>query len=653
MQNEYGLDLTPPRIVMTRNGERAVQSASPTEAFWSAWRARKDALKAAGYSVGKDEKTGTWRVTLWSHTMAREARRNAADASRALDADITLPVPTGLTLMPFQRAGVAYAMARPSTLIADEMGLGKTIQAITAANASGAKRILVVCPASLRLNWAREIGRWQTLGLPVHVIVAGQDFPTSGNGWWIVNYDIVGRFGHFTHAQTWDLLVLDECHYCKNPKAQRTKIILGDKGIAPIPATRKLLLTGTPILNRPIELWTLLHALDPARWANFMAFAKRYCNAHQGRFGWDFSGAANLDELQARLRETIMVRRLKKDVLTELPPKRRQVIALAPNGAGAAVRAEIERYDALQEEIDRLAYAVHQAEVEGLEAEYQAAVRRLRDAQQALFTEIAALRHATALAKVPAVIEHLANCGADKVVVFAHHRDVVAQLVEALGDRGVVSITGDTSLTERQAAVDAFQADGKIQFFVGNMRAAGVGLTLTAASHVVFAEIDWTPAIITQAEDRCHRIGQRESVLVQHIVLDGSLDARMLKMVIAKQEIADAALDNHTAIDIAGEDPEIKPEMKRATLDDVATALTPEQIDAIHKALRIVADMDSDHALYRNGVGFNGRDTMFGCELAARDRLTPRQAAAAHKLIRKYKRQYPVEIFQAIYGSLA
>jgi ribosomal protein S14 len=171
------------------------------------------------------------------------------------------------------------------------------------------------------------------------------------------------------------------------------------------------------------------------------------------------------------------------------------------------------------------------------------------------FNAIAKLRHDTALAKVPAVIETLKDAVEQgKVVCFAHHRDVVAAIAEAFGPVAV-TLTGDTSMAARQAAVDRFQNDPTCLLFVGNIRAAGVGLTLTASSHVVFAELDWTPANVTQAEDRCHRIGQHDSVLVQHLVLEGSLDATMARMLVSKQIVLDAALDNPLAAQILSDEP--------------------------------------------------------------------------------------------------
>jgi len=218
----------------------------------------------------------------------------------------------------------------------------------------------------------------------------------------------------------------------------------------------------------------------------------------------------------------------------------------------------------------------------------------------------------------------------------------------------VVSISGDTPTEKRQDIVKSFQTDPAIRFFVGNIKAAGVGLTLTASSHVVFAELDWTPSAVTQAEDRAHRIGQKENVLVQHIVLDGSLDARMAKILVAKQALIDQALDRQegpkefsaeTITDSVVVDP-VKPKDDRPIPN-----LSDDQVTAVHQALRTIAAFDSDRARQLNGVGFSKMDTQFGCELAARSRLSPRQAAAGMKLARKYRRQYSGEIYERIFGQ--
>ena len=578
-------------------------------------------------------------------TDATAARGAALEASRATDWTGELPCPDGLAYLPYQRAGVAYAMSRAGTLIGDEMGLGKTIQAIGVSNADASVRaVLVICPASLKINWAREWARWTAR--PMTIGIANGKLPSTDVV--VTNYDVLRKHKATIAARQWDLLICDECHYLKNPKAQRTTQVLGKwdkdpaKRIEPIAARRRLFLTGTPILNRPIELWPLLKALDPAGLgANWKTYVTRYCEGYQGSHGWDVSGASNGNELQDRMRASVMVRRLKADVLTELPRKRRAVVVLPDDGAGNVIRAEAEGYARAHASTEAARVAVELAKA-GSDDDYAAAVERLHSATQAAFAEISALRHATALAKVPQVIEHVAGAleASGKLVLFAHHLDVIAALADALP--GCVTLTGEHSQEQRQAAVDRFQNDASCRVFVGSIKAAGVGLTLTAASHVIFAELDWVPGNITQAEDRCHRIGQTDSVLIEHLVLDGSLDVSMAETLVDKQAVIDAALDDveraelaRIAVAPAGASTQSK---SRAKIAEAAAKLSPDEIAQIHADLRRIAGM-CDGAQELDGHGFNKIDTRIGHALAEAASLTPKQAALGAVLTREYRRQ--------------
>jgi SWI/SNF-related matrix-associated actin-dependent regulator 1 of chromatin subfamily A len=573
------------------------------------------------------------------------------EASRATDAEIDVPAPDGLAYLPYQRAGVAYAAGRKGVLIADEMGLGKTIQALGAVNADATVRsVLVIAPKSLTLNWIREAKKWLTR--PTTIQRADSDGDWSKTDLFLVaSYDEAKKFEATLAGSSWDLVIVDEAHWCKNPKAQRTKTV---RAIAKR-ARRVIALTGTPIANRPIELWPLLQMIDAETWdpagvvkgkavaagegAGFFRFAKRFCNAHAGRYGWDFSGASNLPELQEKLRASCMVRRLKKDVLKELPTKRRQVVEIPANGSTRAVEAETAAWNEFESEIEAARVAVELARAED-DATYEAAVKRLSDKTRVAFTEISRLRHETALAKVDYVVDHVKLACEDdtehKVVVMAHHKDVVAAIAAGLADLGVVTLTGDTDLETRQANVDRFQTDATCRVFVGSIMAAGVGITLTAASHVVFAELDWVPGNITQAEDRCHRIGQTESVLVQHLVFDKSLDARMAHVLVTKQAVADAGLDVEPVVTPAREQPATAG--KRAELDAVAAKLSPETIVDVHTALQLLAGV-CDGAHREDGQGFSKIDVQIGHSLATAPKLTARQAALGLRLVRKYRRQ--------------
>ena len=185
---------------------------------------------------------------------------------------MTTPVPSGLTLLPHQQEGIEFALnrlrANRGAMFGDVMGLGKTIEAIGTANAIGPERILVVCPASVLLTWRREVWKWQTLGLPVLMLQSGRDeainrliMGRGANGWYIINYDILGNFPEIKNERPWDLLIIDESHKLKNPDAIRTQHVFGGNTVGPIPAEKVLLLTGTPMVNYIYDLYPQLHYL--------------------------------------------------------------------------------------------------------------------------------------------------------------------------------------------------------------------------------------------------------------------------------------------------------------------------------------------------------------------------------------------------------
>lgn len=569
-------------------------------------------------------------------------------ASRATDLNIEIPAPDGLAYMPFQKAGIAFASSRPSTLIGDEPGLGKTIQALGVINLDPAiRKVLIVCPASLRLNWQRESEKWliekrtiaisSTSGVPVADIV-------------IVNWDILAKLSAPMENITFDLLIADEAHFAKNSKAKRSKALYS------IQAKRKIFLTGTAIVNRPIEIFPLINSLDAKRWPNFFGFAKRYANAHHNGYGWDFSGAANLDELQDKLRSTILIRRLKADVLTELPAKRRQVIELPANGASAFIERERIMEARREETMIRLRAQIEIAKASNDPTAYDTAVDNLTNGARLAFEEIARVRHDTAVAKIPAIVAHIKDLIEEdgyKVVCMCHHRDVQDALMKELGSVAVLH-RGGMNDADKQVSVDRFQNDSTIQVFVGSILASGVGITLTKSSHVVFAELDWVPGNVTQAEDRVHRIGQTDSVLVQHLVLEGSIDSRMAKTLIAKQSVIDAALDTRPEDRIQQIEIE-EPKKEKASSADTtremiateALLITDDQIVAIHSILCILAGLDKDHAAGKNDIGFNKIDSKIGHDLAERRTLTPKQAALGRRIAKKYHRQIPVDLMEA------
>ncbi len=518
----------------------------------------RDIAKAAGLQW--DAVATRW-WTVFDHVAERLAEYASAGAierlcgfqetlkaSRSTAGTANIPCPEGLEYRPFQVAGIEWCLSRPASLLGDEMGLGKTIQAIGVINSSpDARTVLIVCPASLKLNWRYELRKWLVEpGFAIGVIDKNfiPKFFMGLRRLYIINYDVLAKHRDWLAEQQWDIAIFDEGHYMKNPDAKRTKSICGGKldrftKWVALPAKRKLWLTGTPMDNKIREIYTALKYLDPTAWSNFREFGLQYCAGRQyqvhtpkGRkWVWGFDGASNLQELQSRLRSTIMIRRKKADVLTELPDKVRQVIPLPADSSDLrkALKAE--------------AAALKEARRNVTSSRHREKARAVKVA----FDQIAIVRRDTAVAKAPAVAayvdEVLDTRAIDKVVVFAHHKAVIRELHRRLVRYNSVIITGKTPIAQRDDCVKAFQENPACRVFIGNIQAAGVGLTLTAASTVIFAELDWSPGRMSQAEDRCHRIGQDDSVLVQHLVLDESIDANMANALTRKQVVIDAAID--------------------------------------------------------------------------------------------------------------
>ena len=466
-----------------------------------------------------------------AHASCTEEGRVVAQeviASRSADSRIILKAPEDKAYLPFQKAGIEYALKRNRVLIADEMGLGKTIESIGVINNDDKIHdILIVCPKSLTLNWVNEIDEWITreydscIYPPKVALEFTRDVQIT-----IVTYGQLKKVPEIR----WDLVIVDEAQYCQNEDSQRTKIVK----LHASKTKRLLLLSGTPIGSRPLDIWPLLQMLDGEVWNDFQVFGKKYCGAfrrpcvvHKDENGckkhshncnrpWDYSGASNLDDLQEKLRSTVMIRRLKKDVLQELPPKTRQVIVLEN--------------------------LTHGDDWEVEEGNYETTIKKLR-ADKVKFEEWSERRHKAALEKLPRCFEiiHETLKEVGKLIVFAHHKDVIACLKKELVDYWPLVIDGDT--VERQAAIDAFQNTDLHRVFIGSITAAGTGITLTAAQTVIFVELPLTPKELTQGEDRAHRKGQKGNVLIQHIVTDGTIDAKIAKILVKKQGIADRALD--------------------------------------------------------------------------------------------------------------
>ena len=606
--------------------EEAELNKSNSELFWSVWREQKTALKKSGYAVSKND-DDVWIVKRYSDDL------NILEKSQAVDSDKNYPVPAGLDYYGYQKAGIEYCLDKDNILIGDEMGLGKTVQAIGVINVNKPKDVLIVSPASLKLNWKKELETWLVDKRDVQVIMSGKDSLDEKQDIVIVNYDVLQKYQELLDKK-WSLVIMDEVHYLKNPDAQRTKAALS------VQADKKIMLTGTPIPNRPIEIQAVAGYLDDKSFGNRFGFGKKYASLHKkqvtrNKSVWDWSGASNLDELQRRLRQSFMIRRKKDEVLKDLPAKVKQIIELPYESYKKEIKAEYSAFEDYNNKNKNPNVDPYSLDADQFSSSID-------------FANMSSQRKATAEKKVKAVVEHLESFN-EPVVVMAHHRDVIAQLEAELikQDKKVVVLTGEKNQVERNEAVEAFQS-GQADVFIGSIKAAGVGLTLTRASKMVFAELDWVPSDIAQAEDRIHRIGQESSVLIQYIVVEGSLDAVFAKKIVDKTKVAARALDD-VVVEKKIEIPELIEENKelnkvikkarvKAKANQIAESLSLEKVELLQKFMKFLSSR-CDGALAQDGVGFNGVDKDFGASLARQSSWSMAQQKIAYKMLKKYKRQ--------------
>jgi SWI/SNF-related matrix-associated actin-dependent regulator 1 of chromatin subfamily A len=398
-------------------------------------------------------------------------------------------------------------------ILADDMGLGKTTSTIIAALETGAKKILIVCPASLKINWQREIENYTDRSV---YISEGKNFSIE-HDFVIVNYDILknfydlkGKTESLITQGNFDLIILDEAHYVSNGQAARTKLVNSFAKNC----ERVWLLTGTPMTNRPMNYFNLLSLIESPVSQNWMAYAIRYCQGYQFMAGkrkiWNVSGASNLEELRDRTSRQVL-RRLKTEVL-DLPEKIITPIYL---------RLKSKLY-------------------EGLMGEYYDWYNKNPDESTSLtvqFSKLMKVRQVIAEEKVKDTIELAENILEQdkKVIIFTNFTDTLNQIAEHFG-KIAVKLDGSTSKPQRQYAVDQFQDNEKIKVFVGNVKAAGVGITLTAAEAVIINDLSFVPGDLAQAEDRAYRYGQKNSVSVYYPIFDNSIEGIIYDMVNNKKQ---------------------------------------------------------------------------------------------------------------------
>ncbi|XP_072979567.1 uncharacterized protein [Typha angustifolia] len=446
-------------------------------------------------------------------------------------------------LLPFQREGVRFVLQHGGrALVADEMGLGKTLQAIAVtACIPDAWPVLIVTPSSLRLHWASMIQQWLNIP-PTDILVVLPQYGGSNRAGFkivysnskaaihldgvfnIISYDVVPKIQHVLLDSDFKIVIADESHFLKNAQAKRT--------CASLPVLQKaqhvILLSGTPALSRPIELFKQLEALYPDVYKNVHEYGNRYCKG--GIFGL-YQGASNHEELHNLMKATVMIRRLKKDVLSQLPVKRRQQVFLDLNEKDMKhIRALFRELEAVKTNIQACAS--------------NEKIESLKITQKNLINKI---YNDSAEAKIPAVLDYLgtiieADC---KFLIFAHHQPMINSIHQFLLKKkvGCIRIDGSTPASSRQDLVTDFQEKDVIKAAVLSIKAGGIGLTLTAASTVIFAELSWTPGDIIQAEDRAHRIGQVSSVNVYYLLANDTVDDIIWDVVQSKLENLGQMLD--------------------------------------------------------------------------------------------------------------
>ena len=430
-----------------------------------------------------------------------------------------------------QKEAIQKLVENKKYILADDMGLGKTTSTIIAALESNAKKILIICPASLKINWQREIANYTDRSV---YISEGKNF-SQEHDFVIINYDIIKNF-HSVKKKSesqildsnFDLVVVDEAHYIKNGQAQRTKLIndLVKK------VDRLWLLTGTPMTSRPMDYFNLLSLVDSPVAKNWMAYAIRYCSGYQfnagGRKIWNVTGASNLEELRDRT-SGLTLRRLKEDVL-DLPDK-----IITP----VYLRLKSKAYEEIM-------------------GEYYDWYDKNPDESKSLtvqFTKLTKIRQVIADEKIAQTIELAENIieQGKKVIIFCNFTDSLSKICEHFG-KTAVRVDGSTPKHERQNAVDQFQDNEKIKVFVGNIKAAGVGLTLTAAEAVIMNDLSFLPSDHSQAEDRAYRYGQKNNVLVYYPIFENTIEGIIYDILNnKKQVIATVMGDNQNTTDAAEE----------------------------------------------------------------------------------------------------
>jgi SNF2 family DNA or RNA helicase len=421
-----------------------------------------------------------------------------------------------------QKEAIEKLVGSTRFILADDMGLGKTTTTIISALETGYKKILIICPASLKINWMREIENYTDRSV---FIAEGKQFSTE-HDFVIVNYDIIKNFHDPKDLENsgivkgnFELVIIDEAHYIQNPQAQRTKVI---NSFAK--KTKRLwLLTGTPMTSRPMNYYNLLNLIESPVAQNWMAYAIRYCAGYQFKVGnkkiWNVQGASNLEELRDRTSKQVL-RRLKENVL-DLPDK-----IITP----VYLRLKSKEYESLM-------------------GEYFDWYDNRKEESQSLtiqFTKLMKVRQVIATEKIKQTIELCENIleQGKKVIIFTNFTQDLQTIYQHFGKKAVY-LDGSCSKIHRQNAVDEFQTNEKISVFVGNLKAAGVGITLTAAEAVIMNDLSFVPSDHSQAEDRAYRYGQKSNVSVYYPIFENTIEGIIYDILQNKKNVFETVMGDN------------------------------------------------------------------------------------------------------------
>lgn len=497
-------------------------------------------------------------------------------------------------LRPFQKVGIEYAIRNNNCIIGDDMGLGKTIQTIGIIQYLNKPKTIICCPDTLKYNWLKEINKWinkkafivfsdyrvednfncylNKFHWPIGYIKEYTDgfYKNTEQGWRkikdevvnienqkevveefvnlldfdiiIMGYNTLSKFYQIFEKMNFDILICDESHYLKNKKSTRTRSVLNlSKNI-----NNKYLLTGTTVVNRPAEIISQLEILGRLNnFGGWWKFVNRYCDAKNAGFGLDLKGAKNLEELHIKLRENCYIRRNKKDVLKELPDKQRTIIEIKIDNEKEYSKAENDIIEYLKNEF--IDYKkIQELEEQGkswneIQEEYKQNIER--KTQAALNAEhlvqINILKNLAIKGKLYAIKEWINDFleTDEKLIVFGIHTAIIKELAEYYKCGKII---GETKIEERQRLVDDFQENSNTKLLFLNVQAGGVGITLTSASSVCFIELGWTPGEHEQAEDRLHRIGQKDSVNCYYFLAKETIDYDIYDLIEEKRKITNA-----------------------------------------------------------------------------------------------------------------